>query len=79
MTTALPQPPVPPKGDPLNQLAMNPTVDMSQPGCLGFGITAKRPSGLGVAHTGSFWFDTTLGYPVWWTGAAWHNGAGTVA
>ena len=71
--------PVTPKGDALNQLVMNPAIDMSLPSTLGVGTTAKRPTGLGAAHTGGFYFDTTLGYPVWWTGAAWHNGAGTVA
>lgn len=76
MTTVTP---VKPKGDAMNQLVMNPAIDLSLPGCLGVGATTARPAGLGAVHAGGFWFDTTLGYPVWWTGAAWHNGAGTVA
>ena len=40
------------------------------------GITAARPStGLQV---GQFYFDTTLGIPIWWNGTDWIDAAGTV-
>ena len=79
MVTAAAPGPVPAQGDALNQLVMNPNVNTALPGCLGTGITSKRPTGLGTTHTGGFYFDTTLGLPVWWTGSAWHNGAGAAA
>lgn len=79
MTTALVPPPVLPFGDVLNQQAMNQAENPALAGYLGSGVTANRPTTrLTTAHVGAYWFDTTLGYPVWWTGAAWHNGAGAV-
>ena len=40
------------------------------------GTTALRPTAnLAV---GKFYFDTTLGYPVWWNGTHWVNASGTV-
>lgn len=39
------------------------------------GPTAARPTA--PAFIGQPYFDTTLGYPVWWTGSAWVNAAGT--
>jgi hypothetical protein len=39
------------------------------------GTTAQRPT---VRPTGFSYFDTTLGRNVWWRGAAWVDGAGTV-
>ncbi len=39
------------------------------------GVTASRPT-AGVA-VGYCYFDTTLGYPVFWKGAVWVNGAGS--
>lgn len=35
--------------------------------------TADRPTGM---PTGYPHFDTTLGIPVWWNGAAWVNASG---
>jgi hypothetical protein len=40
------------------------------------GNTAGRPV---AAPTGTMYFDTDLGLPVWWTGAAWVSAAGLVA
>lgn len=40
------------------------------------GITAARPTAQLVI--GQTYFDTTLGKPIWWRGAAWVDGAGTV-
>lgn len=38
------------------------------------GPTAERPAqALGIGQT---YFDTTLGMPVWWHGAAWVDGTG---
>jgi hypothetical protein len=31
-----------------------------------------------AAFTGQMYFDTTLGIPIWWNGAAWVNSAGLV-
>jgi hypothetical protein len=39
------------------------------------GTTAQRP-GTGL-YVGKMFFDTTLGYPVWWSGAHWVNSSGT--
>jgi hypothetical protein len=39
------------------------------------GTTAQRPT---VTSIGFRYFDTTLGLPVFWRGAAWVNGAGVV-
>ena len=39
------------------------------------GPTAARPTaGL---YTGKTFFDTTLGYPIWWNGTKWVNSSGT--
>ena len=38
------------------------------------GLTADRPA---TPITGQFYFDTTLGFPVWWDGADWVNASGT--
>ena len=39
------------------------------------GPTAQRPTkGLQI---GTNYFDTTLGYPIWWSGAKWVNASGT--
>jgi hypothetical protein len=37
------------------------------------GATATRPTSV---PTGFPFFDTTLGIPVWWSGAAWVNASG---
>lgn len=39
------------------------------------GTTAQRPT---IRPTGFAYFDTTLGRAIWWRGAAWVDGAGTV-
>ena len=39
------------------------------------GTTAQRPA---LRPTGFAYFDTTLGRAIWWRGAAWVDGAGTV-
>jgi hypothetical protein len=39
------------------------------------GPTSARPFG---AQTGWTFFDTTINRPIWWTGAAWVDGAGNV-
>jgi hypothetical protein len=39
------------------------------------GATTFRPTG---AVLGQFYWDTTLGIPIWWDGAVWVNGAGGV-
>lgn len=39
----------------------------------GSGATGLRPT---VTIVGASWFDTTLGYMIWWSGAVWVNGAG---
>lgn len=40
------------------------------------GVTAARPTNVAL---GFEFFDTTLGYPVWWDGANWVDAAGTPA
>ena len=40
-----------------------------------YGLTAARPT-LGL-QIGQFYFDTTLGYPIWWNGTVWKNASGT--
>ena len=42
------------------------------------GNTASRPAGLAAANVGRTYFDTTLGIPIWWNGAAWVNASGSV-
>lgn len=60
-------------GDRLNRAALGKTNAKSGP-------TASRPTNLDAQEdVGYEWFDTTLGLPVFWTGTAWHNAAGTVA
>lgn len=39
------------------------------------GPTGFRPA---TPATGQFFFDTTLGLPIWWRGANWINAAGGV-
>lgn len=39
------------------------------------GTTAQRPTARGI---GFRFFDTTLGIPIWWNGAAWINASGVV-
>jgi hypothetical protein len=41
-----------------------------------YGITSQRPTAN--QQVGQFYFDTTLGYPIWWNGAKWVNYNGTV-
>lgn len=38
------------------------------------GITANRP--IERLLVGQFYFDTTLGYPVWWDGTDWVDATG---
>jgi hypothetical protein len=76
MTTKVVQPK--PGGDVLNKLALGLHLDAGV-AAQGHGATAARPTGLTTDDIGYFYFDTTLGLPVFWTGAAWHNAAGSVA
>ena len=39
------------------------------------GTTANRPTIK--LQTGQIYFDTTLGYPIWWNGTKWVNASGT--
>lgn len=39
------------------------------------GTTAQRPT---TPDTGQMYFDTTLGYPIWYNGTDWVNASGTV-
>lgn len=43
----------------------------------GSGATGSRPAAA-TAGTGAMWFDTTLGKPIWSTGAAWVDATGAV-
>jgi hypothetical protein len=40
-----------------------------------YGLTADRPAIN--RQIGQFYFDTTLGYPIWWNGTVWKNASGT--
>jgi hypothetical protein len=40
-----------------------------------YGLKSQRP--LTNQQIGQFYFDTTLGYPVWWNGSKWVNYNGT--
>jgi hypothetical protein len=40
-----------------------------------YGTTANRPKA--PLQTGQQFFDTTLGYPIWWAGTKWVNASGT--
>jgi hypothetical protein len=40
------------------------------------GTTADRPTQR--LQTGQYYFDTTLGIPIWYNGTAWINASGTV-
>jgi hypothetical protein len=40
------------------------------------GITADRPTQN--LQVGQFYFDTTLGYPIWYDGTDWVDSSGTV-
>jgi len=42
------------------------------------GSTGSRPGGLAAANVGRTYFDTSLGIPIWWNGAAWVNASGSV-
>jgi len=46
--------------------------------CRTSGTSAQRPS-LGAADSGSQYFDTTSGLPIWWSGAQWVKADGTPA
>jgi len=39
------------------------------------GTTNNRPTT--GRQTGQFYFDTTLGYPIWWNGTKWVNASGS--
>jgi hypothetical protein len=39
------------------------------------GVTADRPTQN--LQVGQFYFDTTLGYPIWYNGTVWKNASGT--
>jgi hypothetical protein len=39
------------------------------------GLTTQRPTNK--LQIGRQFFDTTLGYPIWWNGKAWVNASGT--
>jgi len=39
------------------------------------GTTANRPTSN--LQIGQFYYDTTLGYPIWWSGSVWKNASGT--
>ncbi len=39
----------------------------------GYGTTAQRPDAPAI---GDSYLDTTLGYPIWWNGAAWVDATG---
>ena len=39
------------------------------------GVTAARPTTRILI--GQFYFDTTLGIPIWWNGSVWVNASGT--
>jgi hypothetical protein len=43
------------------------------------GVTADRPIDTVQIPLaiGQFYFDTTLGYPIWWNGTVWKNASGT--
>jgi len=41
-----------------------------------YGTTANRP--VNKLQIGQMYFDTTLGYPIWWNGKNWVNASGTV-
>jgi hypothetical protein len=41
------------------------------------GVSGSRPTG--VLPSGMCYFDTTLGRPVWWSGAAWLGADGLAA
>lgn len=43
------------------------------------GTTAERPINTGSPklQTGQYYFDTTLGIPIWWNGTNWVNASGT--
>jgi len=42
------------------------------------GVTANRPINTGSPklQTGQYYFDITLGIPIWWSGANWVNASG---
>jgi hypothetical protein len=44
------------------------------------GTTANRPVSVPRAPLaiGQYYFDTTLGIPIWWNGTNWINASGTV-
>lgn len=41
------------------------------------GVTADRP--VQTLLVGQFYFDTTLGYPIYWNGTVWVDSAGVPA
>jgi hypothetical protein len=44
------------------------------------GVTADRPisTTLIKLQIGQYYFDTTIGRPIWWNGTNWINAAGTI-
>jgi hypothetical protein len=48
----------------------------SQASVVPSGTTADRPT-LSL-QIGQYYFDTTIGRPIWWNGTNWINAAGTV-
>jgi hypothetical protein len=52
----------------IDNFSQNITVPSSGP-------TANRP--IDVLQVGQFYFDTTLGIPIWYNGTVWKNASGT--
>jgi len=52
----------------IDNFAQNVTVPAS-------GTTANRPTER--LAIGQFYYDTTLGIPIWWNGTVWKNASGT--
>jgi hypothetical protein len=50
-------------------------IDVLKQRVTGFGITGSRPIGM---PTGAMYFDTTLGYAIWFDGVNWVDAAGVV-
>jgi hypothetical protein len=49
-------------------------IDLANAVAPAVGTTAQRSTSV---KAGFMFFDTTLGKPIWWSGMAWHDAAGS--
>lgn len=63
-------------GDDTTEMGWSILVPGHVQGFRGYGATGSRPA---EPANGEMWFDTTLGFPIWWSGTEWVDATGAAA